>query len=113
MGLPRWYSGKPSACQCQRCGFDPWVGIKDPLDKEMETHSRILAWEIPWTEEPGMLQSMGSKNLKLYLFIYFWWCWVFAALHGLSLDVVNGVTFHCGAWVSHCGGFSCCGVQVQ
>ena len=62
MGLPRWCSGKQSACQCQRCGFDPWVGIKDPLDKEMETHSRILAWEIPWTEEPGMLQSMGSQK---------------------------------------------------
>ena len=31
---------------------------KDPLEKEMETHSSILAWEIPWTEEPGGLQSM-------------------------------------------------------
>ena len=32
---------------------------KDPLEKEMETHSSILAWEIPWTEEPGGLQSVG------------------------------------------------------
>ena len=35
-------------------GFDPWVG-KIPLEKEMATHSRTLAWEIPWTEEPGGL----------------------------------------------------------
>ena len=37
-------------------------GLEDPLEKEMATHSRILAWEIPWTEEPGRLQSMGSQN---------------------------------------------------
>ena len=35
-------------------------GREDPLEKEMATHSSILAWEIPWTEEPGGLQSMGS-----------------------------------------------------
>ena len=87
---------------------------EDPLEKEMEIHPSILAWEIPWTEEPGVLQCMEShKVLKLYLFIYFWCFWVFAALHRLSLVVMNGVTFHCGAWISHCGGFSCCGVQVQ
>ena len=33
------------------------------LEKEMATHSRILAWEIPWTEEPGRLQSMGSQRV--------------------------------------------------
>ena len=36
---------------------------KDPLEKEMETHSSILAWEIPWTEEPGGLQSMGLQGV--------------------------------------------------
>ena len=39
-----------------------WVrslGQKDPLEKEMATHSSILAWEVPWTEEPGRLRSMG------------------------------------------------------
>ena len=36
------------------------VGREDPLGNEMATHSRILAWDIPWTEEPGRLQSMGS-----------------------------------------------------
>ena len=42
-----------------------WVqsmGQKDPLDKEMETHSSTLAWEIPWSEEPGGLRSMGSQR---------------------------------------------------
>ena len=34
-------------------------GWEDPLEEEMATHSNILAWEIPWTEEPGGLQSMG------------------------------------------------------
>ena len=37
------------------------LGWEDPLQKEMGTHSSILAWEIPWTEEPGDLQSMGSQ----------------------------------------------------
>ena len=43
-----------------------WVrplGWEDPLEKEMATHSRILAWKIPRTEEPGRLQSMGSQSL--------------------------------------------------
>ena len=36
---------------------------EDPLEKEMATHSRIHAWKIPWTEEPGGLQSMGSQRV--------------------------------------------------
>ena len=36
------------------------LGGEDPLEKEMATHSSMLAWEIPWTEEPGRLQSTGS-----------------------------------------------------
>jgi len=35
---------------------------EDPLEKEMSIHSSILAWKIPWKEEPGMLQSMGSQE---------------------------------------------------
>ena len=46
-------------------------GLEDPLEKEMATHSSILAWEIPWTEEPGGLQSMGSQNNKIKSFIYY------------------------------------------
>ena len=37
---------------------------EDPLEKEMVTHSNIPAWEIPWTEEPERLQSMGSQRVK-------------------------------------------------
>ena len=37
-------------------------GQEDPLEEEMATHSSILAWETPWTEEPGGLQSMGSQS---------------------------------------------------
>ena len=38
------------------------LGQEDPLEKEMATHSSTLAWKIPWTEEPGRLQSMGSQR---------------------------------------------------
>ena len=40
----------------------PSLGQEDPLEEGMATHSSILAWEIPWTEEPGGLQSMGSQR---------------------------------------------------
>ena len=39
-----------------------FLGQEDPLVKEMATHSSILAWRIPWTEEPGGLQSVGSQE---------------------------------------------------
>ena len=45
---------------------DTWVqslGQKDLLEKEMATHSSILAWKIPWMEEPGRLQFMGSQRV--------------------------------------------------
>ena len=46
--------------------WETWVrslGWEDPLEKEMATHSSILAWRMPWTEEPGGLQSMGSQRV--------------------------------------------------
>ena len=43
------------------------LGQEDPLEKEMATYSSILAWEIPWTEEPGGLQSLGSKKSQTQL----------------------------------------------
>ena len=39
------------------------LGQEDPLEKEMATHSSILAWKIPWTEEPSKLQSLGSQRV--------------------------------------------------
>ena len=43
------------------------LGQEDPFEKDMATHSRILAWEIPWTEEPGGLQSRGSQKSQTQL----------------------------------------------
>ena len=61
-GLPWWLGGKGSTCQCWRLGFDPWVRKIHPLEKEMATRSSILAWETPWTEEAGGLQSLGPQQ---------------------------------------------------
>ena len=62
--FPGGTSGKEPSCQGRRLkklGFDPWVG-KIPLEEGTATHSSILAREIPWTEEPGGLQSTGSRS---------------------------------------------------
>ena len=61
-------SGKEPACQCRRCkrvGLDPQV--RKIWMKGMATHSSILVWRITWTEEPGMLQSMGSQSIGHHL----------------------------------------------
>ena len=47
--------------------WEAWVrslGWEEPLEEEMGTHSSILAWEIPWTEEPGGLESMGLQRVR-------------------------------------------------
>ena len=44
-----------------------YLGQEDPLEKEMATHSSILVWEIPWTEDPGWLQSIGSQKSWTWL----------------------------------------------
>ena len=56
-----WMVKNPSAMQETQVQF---LGQEDPLDKEMATHSSVLAWRIPWTEEPGELQSMGSQRVR-------------------------------------------------
>ena len=43
------------------------LGQEDPLEEEMATHSNILAWKLPWTEEPGGLQSIGSQIVMVFL----------------------------------------------
>ena len=63
-GLPGWLSGKESTSECRRRGFDPRVS-KIPLEEGMATHSSIPAWRIPWTEEPGGLQSMDLPKLDV------------------------------------------------
>ena len=61
-GFPGSSAGKESACNAGDLGLMPvWKG---PLKKGIATHSTILAWRIPWTEEPGILQSMGSRRVR-------------------------------------------------
>ena len=71
-------SGKESICQCRRCkrhGFNSWVRII-PWSKKWQPTLNILAWKIPWTEEPGGLQFMGLQRVwhdwvtSLYYYYY-------------------------------------------
>ena len=59
-GLPWWLSREEDACQKEMRVRSRGQG--DPLEKEMGTHSSILAWRVPWTEEPGRPWSMGSQR---------------------------------------------------
>ena len=61
LGFPGGSDSKESACKAGDPGSIPGSGRSS--EKEMATHSSILAWEIPWTEEPGGLQSMDHKEL--------------------------------------------------
>ena len=60
LGLPGGSDGKESACNAGDLGSI--LGGEDPLEKGMVTCSSILDWRIPWTKEPGGLQSMGHKE---------------------------------------------------
>ena len=60
VGFPGGSDGKESACNAGDLGSIP--GLEDPLEEGMAIHSSILAWKIPWTEEPGGLQPMGRKS---------------------------------------------------
>ena len=62
--FPGGASGKQPACQCRRCEIQARsLSWKDPLEEGTATYSSILAWRIPWTEEPGRLQSTGSHTV--------------------------------------------------
>ena len=79
------HSGKRSACQCGRWGFDPWVG-KILLEEEVKTLSNILTWEIPWTKKPGRLQSTRSQKN---------WTWMsnWTHTHTMLLFNISSVQF--------------------
>ena len=62
MGLPRWHSDNLPA-NAGEAGLITGVG-RSLEEEELATHSSILAWEIPWTEEPGGLQSMGLQRVE-------------------------------------------------
>ena len=63
MNFPGGSDGRESACNEGDPGSVS-LGQEDSLEKEMATHSSTLAWKIPWTEEPGRLQSMGSQRVR-------------------------------------------------
>ena len=84
------------------------LGWVDPLEEGMATHSSILAWRSPWTEEPGRLQCMGSQR-EIWLKWLIMHTWMFTRtivlLHCLfSLYFFNGF-FHTLIWINH--GFAC------
>ena len=63
MRLPRWFSGKESACDTG--DVEMWIRFlvrEDPLEEEMATCSSILVWGIPWPEEPGSYNPWGHKE---------------------------------------------------
>ena len=62
-GLPQWLSGKQPAMQEMQEMWVRSLGQEDPLEKSTATHSSILAWRIPWTGRPAVLQSMGSQRV--------------------------------------------------
>ena len=62
LGLVSWHRKKGVPCNSDGKELLQCLDQEDPLEKEMATHSSILAWKIPWTEEPGRLQSMGSQS---------------------------------------------------
>jgi len=81
LGKWRWSTCSQQSCHKPFTFWLPWaqtvkrlpsmqetrvqcLGWEDPLEKEMATHSSFLAWKIPWTEEPGRLQSMGSQRVR-------------------------------------------------
>ena len=61
LGFPCGSDGKESACNAG--DLNSILGQEGPLEKGMATHSSILAWRFPWTEEPGRLQSMGLQRV--------------------------------------------------
>ena len=68
MGLPWWLSGKESTCNAgdtrDMGSLVQSLGREDHQEKGMATHTSILAWRIPWTEEPGKLQPMGLQRVR-------------------------------------------------
>ena len=72
--------------KCLPAMWETWaqsLGWEDPLEKEMATHSNVLAWRIPWTEEPGGLQSTGSQRVGHDLA---------TSLHSLTLEWSDQIT---------------------
>ena len=61
--VAQWIKKSPAMQETQKMRVG-YLGEEDPLEEGMESHSSILAWRIPWTEEPGGLQSIGSQRVR-------------------------------------------------
>ena len=61
--MAQWVENPPAMQETEETQVRS-LGQEDSLEKEMATHSSVLAWKIPWTEEPGGLQSMGSQRVR-------------------------------------------------
>ena len=61
--MAKWVKNPPAMQKTQEMWVQ-FLGGEDSLEEGMATHSSILVWRIPWTEEPGRLQSMGSKRVR-------------------------------------------------
>ena len=90
--VPRWLSGKASACPVQEAqGREFWsLGREDPLEREMESHSSILAWKIQWTEELGGLQSVGLQESDMSQRLTHYWipvCIVYGSVLAMAAVV--------------------------
>ena len=84
LAIPSGASAKEPACQCRRSKrlwFDPWVR-KIPLGEGVVTHSSILAWRIPWAEEPGGLQLIGLQRVGHDWYNLAHACWIFLLSFG-------------------------------
>ena len=86
---------------------ETWVqslGQEDPLEKEMAAHSGTLAWKIPWTEEPGRLQSMGLQRVghdwtTSLLLLHYMESWSFPGSSGVKESACNAGGPGCVPWV--------------
>ena len=61
--MAQWVNNPPAVQEMQET-WVPFLAWENPLEDGLATHSSILAWRIPWTEEPGMLQSTGSQRVR-------------------------------------------------
>ena len=61
--MVQWVKNPPAIQEMQKTWLQS-LGQEDPLEEGMTTHSSVLAWRIPWAEEPGRLQSMGSPSIR-------------------------------------------------
>ena len=112
LGFPGGTSGKEFICWCRR-QQETWVwslGREDLLEQERATHSSILAWKIPWTEEPDRSQSWGCKGLDTTPWVWgpqrvFWvqnqrkYIWKNRMCKGMEA----GVSMMCFAQIGHYG----------